>query len=141
MEYRIIKALKKPQPGAEIKSQGRRPQALDQKRPLQDEPGHTDDASYLGRCHRLPHKDAGGQADLLARKGMGGQKDRHKAQSPHLDQQEQDDLAEQGPVGIRIKAHQTRHTSRRDCRKKRVRHRRHDPLSGGDRQHQKDRSY
>ena len=131
-------------PRAEIPAEDRRhrggAQKLDNQRRPNDEAGQAHDAAHLRRGDRLLHGAALHQGDLASgdqREGGGDGDDAHAAD---LDEEHDDELPEERPIGRRIVQHQAGHADRRGRGEQRVQKRRPAAVPAGDGQHQQQRA-
>lgn len=90
----------------------------------------------MGGRNGLLHGAALHQADSSSREDGKGSRHRNDAQSADLDQQNNDRLAELGPIGGRVVDHQARHTNGGGRREQRIQKGRDLPIFCGDGEHQ-----
>ena len=108
VEQAVPEALPQAELPAEGRGHDRRAQQLEDEGHLQDEAGQADDAADLGGGDGLLHGTALLQADLLAGDQGQGHGHRHHTHAADLNQQEDDGLAEAGPIGRRVLDHEAR---------------------------------
>ena len=138
--YRMKQGHPQPLQGAEIPaeygSHHCRAQQFRKKGHFQNEAGQPDDTAHFRSGNGFLYGGALHQTDPPP--GENGKERRHgdDAQAADLDQQENDNLAEDGPVGAGVLDHQSRDANRGGGGKQRVQKGGGFPGGGGKRQHQ-----
>ena len=106
MKDAVPQSLDKAEVPAEHRSQQNRAAQLQADGAPQDKARPPDDAAHLGRGNGLLHHVPLGQADAAAPKPEKGQRHGDDAQTADLNQNQNDELAPDGPVGGRVLDHQ-----------------------------------
>ena len=119
-----IYPFQQPEPRHKGKAEKQGPHQLHGQCSHGDELRHPHDAPDLGSRYRILHQGPLAQGDLFLGEHHDQNGHRHKPDSPHLNQRQNHQLAEERPVGISVVPHQPRDAGGGCGRKKAVRYRR-----------------